>query len=80
MNNMTEISEVMTWVEVLPEVGDPILNERKAIVALLEESNRIEKLAAELRGKAYHKALALESRILGLWPTEQIAAARARGR
>ncbi len=77
MEEVKDTGSVMGWVNHLSEVGDPILKERENIVALMQEADRIEKLAAEFRGKAYRAALALESRIIGVWPTEEIAAARA---
>lgn len=76
MEEVREAGGAMVWVTHLPEVGDQILKERENIVALLQEANRIESLASELRSKAYRAALSLESRIIGVWPTEEIAAAR----
>lgn len=74
MLGVKESSGAMAWVTRLSEVGDPILKEREKIVAMMQEADRIEGLAAEMRGQAYRAALALESKILGLWPVEEVAA------
>ena len=70
---------VMQWVTKLPEVGEPILKEREAVIALAREAAEFERLASEKRGEAYRASLALESRIRGgKWMDAEIDAAKAK--
>ena len=40
-------SEIMRWVTVLPEVGDPLLSKRRAIIELVAQAERLEVVARE---------------------------------
>lgn len=46
---MTNTAKFMPWVDFLPEVGTPILNERDRLTRKLAEAARLEKEARELR-------------------------------
>ena len=68
--------KVMDWVERLPEVGDPILKQREAIQAQMDESAVLEKQAETIRGQAYFAALRLTARCRELWTDAQIEQAK----
>lgn len=70
--------EVMTWVTLLPEVGEPILKQREAVIKTMDEAAKLEAQAAELRGRAYFAALSLEADARRLWTDEEIQTAKNR--
>lgn len=57
----------MSWVDLLPEVGDPIRKERDKLAAALAETERLEKRAAELRASVRAGRAALLGRIMKHW-------------
>jgi transposase InsO family protein len=69
---------IMPWLDLLPEVGAPLIIRREAIARKTAEAERLEAQAAELRAEAYRDALALESTARGLWTADQIDAAKRR--
>jgi hypothetical protein len=46
----------MPWVDLLPEVGDPIRNERNKLAAKLASAEELEKQAAALRAESVRAA------------------------
>lgn len=70
--------EIMTWVTLLPEVGEPILNKREAVIKTMDDAAKLEAQAAELRGRAYFAALSLEADARRLWTDEEIQKAKDR--
>ena len=76
---MPSFQTVMQWVTKLPEVGEPILKEREAVIALTRDAAEFDRLACEKRGEAYRASLALEGRIRGgKWTDAEIDAAKAK--
>ncbi len=76
---MNKFHRVMQWVTKLPEVGEPILQEREAIFDLMREAEQLEREAAEKRIEVARAALTLEHRIRnGIWSKAEIDAAIAR--
>ena len=76
---MPSFQPVMQWVTKLPEVGEPILKEREAVIALTRDAAEFDRLASEKRGEAYLASLALEGRIRGeKWMDAEIDAAKAK--
>ena len=76
---MNKFHRVMQWVTKLPNVGEPILQEREAIIELMWEAEQLEREATEKRAEAYRAALILEGRIRnGSWSKAEIDAAIAR--
>ena len=74
----------MPWVDLLPEVGDPIRNERNKLAAKLAEAEELERQAAALRAAVREGRAALLDRVMKQWTLhdiEQAATAAAdRGR
>ncbi|MDP1620386.1 MAG: stable inheritance protein KleA, partial [bacterium] len=60
---MDGISESVLWVTLLPEVGEPILNEQRAVLALLEQEQELMKLARLRREDAQRAAQKLAEKI-----------------
>ena len=54
----------MPWVDLLPEVGDPIRNERNKLAATLASAEELEKQAAALRAGVREGRAALLDRIM----------------
>ena len=76
---MEKFDLVMQWVTKLPEVGEPILQERETVIALMWEAEQMERQATEKRAEAYRAALILEGRIRnGMWSKAEIEAAIAK--
>ena len=76
---MNKFHRVMQWVTKLPEVGEPILQEREAIMELMREAEQLEREAIEKRAEADRAAFILEGRIRhGVWSKAEIDAAIAR--
>lgn len=69
---------VMEWVTLLPEVGDPILDDRAAIIALVREAAELEKQLSAKRAEAYGAAVALENRVRQQWTDAEIVIAKAK--
>ncbi len=75
----------MLWVGLLQGVSVSMLKEREHVAALMRnaadlgvQADRMQARATELRARAYHASLALESRIRNdLWTREEIEAAKA---
>lgn len=72
---MNQANPIMQWVTLLPEVGETVLNERDAVLALMREAAEFDRLASEKRGQAYFASLNLESQIRsGHWTDAEIVA------
>jgi len=67
----------MHWVNKLPEVGDPILNERDRVASLLAEAEELEKRAASLRAVVKAGRANLIRRISERWSLGDIERASA---
>ncbi|PLX77034.1 MAG: hypothetical protein C0607_02830 [Azoarcus sp.] len=70
--------QIVAWVALLPEVGDPILSRRAAIIKMVDEAAKLEAQAAELRSQAYFASLSLEADARRLWADEEIQRAKDR--
>ena len=73
-------SEIMRWFTVLPEVGDPLLSKRRAIIELVAQAERLEVVARERRGEAYRASLELEASARRNWADDEIERAKQRTR
>ena len=62
----------------LPEVGDPINDERSKLVDMLAEAEGLEKQAATLRATVQERRTALLSKVMKLWKPHEIEQAKAR--
>ena len=62
----------MPWVDLLPEVGDPIRNERNKLAAKLASAEELEKQAAALRAGVREGRAALLDRIMKQWALHDI--------
>lgn len=62
----------MPWVDLLPEVGDPIRNERNKLAAKLASAEELEKQAAALRAGVREGRAALLDRIMKQWTLHDI--------
>lgn len=62
----------MPWVDLLPEVGDPIRSERDKLAATLAEADALEVRAAELRRAAITARGPLLARALTLWSLAEL--------
>ena len=62
----------MPWVDLLPEVGDPIRNERNKLAATLASAEELEKQAAALRAGVREGRAALLDRIMKQWTLHDI--------
>ena len=75
---MDGISESVLWVTLLPEVGEPILNEHRAVLALLEQEQELMKLARLRREDAQRAAQKLAEKIKagGNWTDDEVEQAK----
>jgi len=64
--------DFMKWVNLLPEVGDPIRNARDNLSAQLGEAEDLERRAAALRARVKEGRAALMNRILEQWTQNDI--------
>lgn len=64
--------DYMPWVDLLPEVGDPIRNERNKLAATLAEAEELERQAAALRAAVQEGRAALMGRIMRQWTLHDI--------
>lgn len=72
---------VMQWVFLLPDVNDPVLKAREAVLSLSREAGQHERLAREKRIAAHHALLTLESMVRRAgWTEDEIAAAKAQAK
>ncbi len=62
----------MSWLDRLPEVGAPILNERDRLEAMLAEAEAFERRAAELRASARAGRAGLLGKVAKLWSLYEI--------
>lgn len=62
----------MPWVDLLPEVGDPIRKDRDHLAAALADAELLEKRAAALRETVRAGRAALLDRILTCWTMQDI--------
>jgi hypothetical protein len=62
----------MPWVDLLPEVGGPIRNERNELAATLASAEELEKQAAALRAAVREGRAALLDRIMKQWTLHDI--------
>lgn len=62
----------MPWVDLLPEVGDPIRNERDKLAATLTEAEELEKRAAALRAGVREGRAAFFGRVMKQWTLHDI--------
>ena len=62
----------MPWVDLLPEVGDPIRNERNKLAAKLAEAEELERQAAALRAAVREGRAALLDRVMKQWTLHDI--------
>jgi hypothetical protein len=69
-------SQVMGWIDRLPEVGDPIRKARDAIAAKVAEADMLQARVYALRQEAYFEACALEGRCREKWSDEEIGRAK----
>ncbi|WP_323000512.1 stable inheritance protein KleA [Denitromonas sp.] len=73
-------SEIMRWITLLPEVGDPLLSKRRAIIELVAQAERLEALAQARRAEAYRASLELEASARRNWSDDEIERAKQRTR
>ena len=71
-------SEIMCWITLLPEVGDPLLRERRALIELVAQAERLEAVARDRRAEAYRASLALETSARRSWSDDEIKQAKQR--
>lgn len=71
-------SEIMCWITLLPEVGDPLLRERRAIIELVAQAERLEAVARDRRAEACRASLALERSARRSWSDDEIKQAKQR--
>ena len=69
---------LMAWVNLLPEVGAPILKDRQDLRELLSQADDLERCAAQLRESVRRGEAALKTRILKHWSQEEVERAEAR--
>lgn len=62
----------MPWIDLLPEVGNPIRKERDKLAATLAEAEQLERRAAALRASVRAARPALMDRIIQRWTLRDI--------
>jgi hypothetical protein len=65
----------MPWVDLLPEVGDPIRKDRDHLAATLADAELLEKRAAALRETVHAGRAALLARVMRQWMLHDIVQA-----
>lgn len=75
---MDGIKESVLWVTLLPEVGEPLLNQHRAVLALLEQEQELMKLARLRREEAQRAAQELAEKIKtgGDWTDGEVEQAK----
>ena len=73
------MDKVMGWVEKLPGVQAPVLDERKRIEEIMERAAAVAQRAADLqaeaahlRAEAYRQGLGLKRQILEHWTIDEV--------
>lgn len=71
-------TKFMPWVDCLPEIGQPLLNERDKLAGVLAEADRLEQQAAALRANVSTGRADLFDRIAKKWTLFDIESAARR--
>lgn len=72
---MTSTAKFMPWVDFLPVVGTPILNERDRLARMLADAERLENEARELRERVRQERGDLFMKIAKMWTLYDIETA-----